>query len=105
FLRAAVVRVAAFLFLDEGARADPLRSLVRVSLRDEEAHWASMFQRQRFPVPLIREQDAGLVQHVEGMRRGVAVPAPKRCESGRGSDLRALSQFADRDADPLVVER
>src|SRR2546425_12160337 len=72
---AADLPVAEFLFLCEGHRADPLRALVRVSFRDEEANGASMFQRQRLSVPLIRQKDAGLVQHVERMRRGVAVPA------------------------------
>src|SRR3989475_8603428 len=102
---AADLPVAEFLFLGEGDRADPLRALVRVSLWDEEAHRASMFQRQRLPVPLIRQEDAGLVQHVQGMRRGGTVPAPKRCESGRGSDLRAPSQLADAEASQRAVGR
>src|SRR5437879_11579183 len=39
------------------------------------------------------------------MGRRVAVPAPEGREAGGRADLRALRHFADRDPDPLVVER
>src|SRR2546422_5150265 len=39
------------------------------------------------------------------MGRRVAVAAPERREAGGRADLRALRHFADRDPDPLVVER
>src|SRR2546428_6844783 len=58
---AADLPVAEFLFLGEGDRADPPRALVRISFWDEQTHRASMFQRQRLPVPLIRQEDARLV--------------------------------------------
>src|SRR3989442_7174209 len=39
------------------------------------------------------------------MGRRVAIAAPEGREAGGRADLRALRHFADRDPDPLVVER
>src|SRR6266705_318565 len=85
--------------------AHPLCTLVRVALRHEEAHGSPVFDRQRLAVPLVREQDVGIVEDIERMGRRIAVPAPEGREAGGRADLRALRHFADRDPDPLVVER
>src|SRR5712691_4121365 len=85
--------------------AHPLRTLVGVALRHEEPNGSPVFDRERLPVPLVREQDVRIVEDVERMGRRIAVPAAEGREAGGRADLRALRHFADRDPDPLIVER
>src|SRR5437870_9883187 len=54
---------------------------------------------------MVREEDDGIVEDVELMGCRIAVAAPEGREAGGRADLRALRHFADRDPDPLVVER
>src|SRR5437667_6533649 len=92
-------------FVRERHRSHPLRALVRVALRHEEPHGSPVFDRERFPVPLIREEDVGVVQDIQRMRSRIAVPASKGRKASRGANLRAFRNFLDGDADPFVVER
>src|SRR3989454_11343138 len=85
--------------------AHPLRALVRIALRHEEPYGSPVFDRERLAVPLVGEQDVGIVEDVERMGGRVPVAAPEGREAGGRADLRALRHFADRDSDPLVVER
>src|SRR6058998_1992917 len=88
----------------EGDGAHPLCALVRVALRHEEPDGSPVFDRERLAVPLVREEDVGIVEDVERMGRRVPIAAAKGREAGGRADLRALRHLADRDSDPLVVE-
>src|SRR5436309_5332115 len=85
--------------------AHPLCTLVGVALRHEEPDRTPVFDRKRLAVPPVGEQDVGIVEDVERMGRRIAVAAPKGRKAGGRSDLRTLRHFADRDPEPLVVER
>src|SRR2546422_6526344 len=97
--------VSELFLVRERDGAHPLRTLVRIALRHEEPYGAPVFDRERLAVPLVREQDVGIVEDIERMGRRVAIAAPEGREAGGRADLRALRHFADRDPDPLVVER
>src|SRR5438445_1566914 len=97
--------VSEFFLVRERDGPHPLRALVCVAFRHEEPDGSSVFDRERLAVPLVREQDVGIVEDVERMRRRVAIAASKGRKASGRSDLRALRHFADRDPDPLVVER
>ncbi len=97
--------VSELLFVGECDRTYPLRALVCIPLWNEEAHRSAMFDRERFAVPLVREEDVGVVQDIQRVRGRVPVPASEGRESSRRPDLRALGHFLDRDPDPLVIER
>src|SRR5213594_3623108 len=88
----------------EGDGAHPLCALVRIALRHEEPDGSPVFDRERLAVPLVREEDVGIVEDVERMGRRVPIAAAKGREAGGRADLRALRHLADRDSDPLVVE-
>src|SRR2546426_5024945 len=85
--------------------AHPLRALVRIALRDEEPHRSAVFDRERFPVPLVREENVGIVQDIEGMGCRIAVATSEGRETSGRPNLRSFRHFLDRDSDPLVVER
>src|SRR2546426_4138857 len=97
--------VSELFFVGEGDRTNPLRALVCVALRDEEPHRSAGFDWKRFPVPLVREENVGIVQDVEGMGRRIAVATSEGRETSRRPNLCSFRHFFDRDSDPLVVER
>src|SRR3989475_1768515 len=97
--------VSELFFVGEGDRTNPLRALVCVALRDEEPHRSAMFDREGFPVPLVREENVGIVQDVEGMGCRIAVATSEGRETSGRPNLCSFGHFLDRDSDPLVVER
>src|SRR2546430_5320368 len=97
--------VSELFFVGEGDRTNPLRALVCVALRDEDPHRSAVFDWKRFPVPLVREENVGIVQDVEGMGRRIAVATSEGRETSRRPNLCSFRHFLDRDSDPLVVER
>src|SRR3990172_5279459 len=97
--------VAEFLRFRERDRADPLRDFPGVPLRDDQAQGASVLEGQRLPVPLVRQEDVVVIQDGGRVGRRVSVAATERRVATRRLDLGAIREFADRHADPLVLER
>src|SRR2546422_3985396 len=89
----------------EGDGAHPLRALVRIALRHEEAYGSAVFDREGFPVPLVREENVGIVKDVERMGCRIAVATSEGRETSGRPNLCSFGHFLDRDSDPLVVER
>src|SRR3989449_11512114 len=97
--------ISELFLVRERDRAHPLRALVGVALRHEEPNRPSVFDWERLAIPLVREENVGIVQDVERVGCRVAVAASDSREASRRADLRPLRHFLDCDSDPLVVER
>src|SRR2546427_12246233 len=85
--------VSELFLVRERDGAHPLRTLVRIALRHEEPHRSAVFDRERFPVPLVREENVGIVQDVEGMGRRIAVATSAGRESSGRPNLSPFGAF------------
>src|SRR5256885_4100585 len=85
--------------------AHPLCTLVGVALRHQDPDRSPVFDRKRLAVPLVGEQDVGIVEDVERMGRRVAIAAAEGREASGRPNLRAFRDLPDSGPDPLVVER